>query len=108
MLWVTSTLLLIFSSGLVLTIVVFVGIGAAVQGFQNSSQNLTLEFGTRDDLPMRIAIANTASEIAGTIGPLLGGLLAAYFGYVSVFVTSMAFLVLGGTVVRMYVPEPRR
>jgi MFS family permease len=107
-LWVTSTLLLIFSSGLFLTIVVFVGIGAAVQGFQNSSQNLTLEFGARDDLPMRIAIANTASEIAGTIGPLLGGLLAACFGYVSVFVTSVAFLVLGGAVVRIYVPEPRR
>jgi MFS family permease len=107
-LWVASTLLLILSSGLVLTIIVFVGIGAAVQGFQNSSQNLTLEFGDRDDLPMRIAIANTASEIAGTIGPLLGGLLAAQFGYVSVFVTSICFLVLGGTVVRIYVPEPRR
>ncbi len=106
-LWVASTLLLVFSSGLGFTIVVFVGIGAAVQGFQNSSQNLTLEFGDRDDLPMRIAIANTASEIAGTIGPLLGGLLAASFGYVSVFVTSIAFLVLGGTVVRIYVPEPR-
>ena len=107
-LWVASTLLLIFSSGLLLTVIVFIGIGAAVQGFQSSSQNLTLEFGDRDDLPMRIAIANTASEIAGTIGPLLGGLLAAYFGYVSVFVTSIAFLVLGGTVVRIYVPEPRR
>lgn len=107
LLWVISTLLLIFSSGMALTVVVFVGIGAAVQGFQNSSQNLTLEFGARDDLPMRIAIANTASEIAGTIGPLLGGLLAAYFGYVSVFVTSIVFLVLGGTVVRIYVPEPR-
>lgn len=107
-LWVASTLLLIFSSGLALTVIVFIGIGAAVQGFQSSSQNLTLEFGDRDDLPMRIAIANTASEIAGTIGPLLGGLLAAYFGYVSVFVTSIAFLVLGGTVVRIYVPEPRR
>ena len=107
-LWVASTLLLIFSSGLLLTVIVFIGIGAAVQGFQSSSQNLTLEFGDRDDLPMRIAIANTASEIAGTIGPLLGGLLAAYFGYVSVFVTSIAFLVLGGTVVRIHVPEPRR
>jgi predicted MFS family arabinose efflux permease len=87
--------------------VVFAGIGAAVQGFQNSSQNLTLEFGDRDDLPMRIAIANTASEIAGTIGPLVGGLLAAHFGYVSVFLTAITFLVLGGTVVRIYVPEPR-
>ena len=106
--WVIATLLLIFSSGVVLTVVVFIGIGAAVQGFQNSSQNLTLEFGSRDDLPVRIAIANTASEIAGTIGPLLGGLLAAYFGYLSVFMCSICFLVIGGAVVRFYVPEPRR
>lgn len=106
--WVAATLLLIFSSGVVLTIVVFIGIGAAVQGFQNSSQNLTLEFGRRDDLPIRIAIANTASEVAGTIGPLLGGLLAAYFGYLSVFICSICFLVIGGAVVRFYVPEPRR
>ncbi|XOV85502.1 MAG: MFS transporter [bacterium] len=106
--WVVATLLLIFSSGVFLTVVVFIGIGAAVQGFQNSSQNLTLEFGNRDDLPIRIAIANTASEFAGTIGPLLGGLLAAYFGYLSVFVCSIGFLVIGGAVVRFYVPEPRR
>jgi MFS family permease len=106
--WVVATLLLIFSSGVFLTVVVFIGIGAAVQGFQNSSQNLTLEFGSRDDLPVRIAIANTASEIAGTIGPLLGGVLAAYFGYLSVFICSIGFLVIGGAVVRFYVPEPRR
>ena len=106
--WVVATLLLIFSSGVFLTVMVFIGIGAAVQGFQNSSQNLTLEFGSRDDLPVRIAIANTASEIAGTIGPLLGGLLAAYFGYLSVFICSIGFLVIGGAVVRFYVPEPRR
>jgi len=107
-LWVVATLLLIFSSGVFLTVLVFIGIGAAVQGFQNSSQNLTLEFGVRDDLPIRIAIANTASEVAGTIGPLLGGLLAAYFGYLSVFICSIGFLVIGGAVVRFYVPEPRR
>lgn len=107
-LWIVSTLLLLLTSGLWVTMLVFIGIGAAVQGFQNSSQNLTLEFGGRDDLPIRIAIANTASEIAGTIGPLLGGLLAMWLGYVSVFVASIAFLVIGGTVVMMYVPEPRK
>jgi len=99
---------LVFANGLAVTIVVFVGIGAAVQGFQNSSQNLTLEFGDRDNLPMRIAIANTASEIAGTIGPLLGGILAAALGYESVFIAAITFLVIGGTIVTIYVPEPRK
>ena len=106
-LWVLSTLVLLVASGLWATVLVFVGIGAAVQGFQNSSQNLTLDFGDRDDLPVRIAIANTASEVAGTIGPLLGGVLAAMLGFEAVFAASITFLVVGGIVVRIYVPEPR-
>jgi MFS family permease len=107
-LWVISTLaLFIPGGGLGLAVVVFVGIGAAVQGFQNASMNLTLEFGLREDLPLRIAIANTASEAAGTVGPLLGGLLATAFGYPAVFVVSMVFLLAGGVVVNYYVPEPR-
>jgi MFS family permease len=107
-LWVIATIVLIFVTDLWSILLVFVGIGAAVQGFQNSSINLTLEFGDRDNLPVRIAIANTASEVAGTIGPLLGGLLAALLGYEAVFAASIVFLVVGGTVVRIYVPEPRQ
>ena len=106
-LWVASTLLLVVSDGLLMTTLVFVGIGAAVQGFQNASMNLTLEFGHRNDLPMRIAIANTTSEFAGTIGPLLGGLIAAMLGYTTLFLVSVAFLVAGGLMVVFRVPEPR-
>lgn len=107
-LWIVSTFTLIIGGGVAITVLVFVGVGAALQGFQNSSQNLTLEFGDRDDLPMRIAIANSASEMAGAIGPLLGGVLAESFGYFSVFGTAMTFLAVGGAVVMMYVPEPRK
>jgi MFS family permease len=106
-LWMASTVVLMFINSYAVTILVFIGIGAAVQGFNNSSQNMTLEFGDRDNLPMRIAIANTAAELAGTIGPLIGGILAATLGYQSVFIVSITFLLIGGTVVRFYVPEPR-
>ena len=106
-LWIAATGLLMLADGLLVAVVVFTGIGAAVQGFQNSSQNLTLEFGQRTDLPARIAVANTASELAGTIGPLVGGMLAATLGYEWVFVTSVAFLLVGGLTVYRHVPEPR-
>ncbi len=106
-LWILSTLLLISGGGMLVTVIVFVGIGAAVQGFQSSSQNLTLEFGRRDDLPLRIAVANTTSELAGTLGPLLGGALAAWLGYLAVFTASILFLGIGGLVVGYYVAEPR-
>ena len=98
---------LMMSSGLLATSIVFIGIGAAFQGFQQSSMNLTLEFGQRDDLPMRIALANTASEIAGTLGPVSGGILAAVYGYPAVFYASIVFLGVGGLLVAIYVPEPR-
>ncbi len=105
--WVIATLLLIASGGLLMTAVVFIGIGAAVQGFQHSSMNLTLEFGHRDDLPIRIAIANSTSEFAGTLGPLLGGAIAHGFGYPVLFFISVAFLLAGGVMVAVLVPEPR-
>ncbi len=106
-LWISSTLLLILGQGFFLSILVFIGIGAATQGFQSTAINLTLEFGHRDDIPLRIAIANSTSEIAGTIGPLFGGLLATLLGYEAVFICSVAFLVLGGAMINAYVPEPR-
>lgn len=106
-LWIVSTLLLIFSQGLLLNILVFIGIGAATQGFQSTAINLTLEFGHRDDVPLRIAIANSSSEVAGTIGPLLGGVLAALLGYEAVFICSAVFLIMGGAMVNTYVTEPR-
>ena len=106
-LWIAATAGLMFATQLLPTLVVFAAIGAAAQGFQNSAQNLTLEFGRREDLPTRIAIANTGSELAGTLGPLLGGLLATWAGYHAVFVCSMVFLGIGAIVIRRYVPEPR-
>ncbi|MBV1932679.1 MAG: MFS transporter [Porticoccaceae bacterium] len=106
-LWVSSTVLLIFSHDLLLSTLVFIGIGAATQGFQTSAINLTLEFGHRDDVPLRIAIANSSSEIAGALGPLLGGILAALLGYEAVFICSIVFLVIGGAMVNAYVTEPR-
>src|SRR5262249_17210291 len=106
-LWTVATLALMLTDGLFATAIVFAGIGAAVQGFQNASMNLSLEFGSREDLPMRIAISNMVSEAAGAIGPLVGGALAAAAGYNSVFVLSMVFLAIGGIIVARFVPEPR-
>jgi len=107
-LWIIATVGLLTTSGLVLTCTVFAGIGAAVQGFQNAAMNLTLEFGARDDLPLRIAIASTTAEFAGALGPLLGGGIAALFGYPALFGVSIAFLAVGGLMVILFVPEPRQ
>ncbi len=107
MLWIISSALLLVAPTFLLTVLVFVGIGAAHQGFENSSRNIVLEFGDRENRPTRIAIANTVAQIAGAIGPLLGGTMATLLGYESVFITAIFFLFVGAMMVRVYVPEPR-
>jgi len=107
-LWILATCMLLVSGGVALTVTVFAAVGAAVQGFQNASNNLTLEFGRREDLPVRIAIANTASELMGSLGPLAGGIIATSFGYHAVFAVAIAFLAAGGLLVQFTVREPRR
>ncbi|MCP5179660.1 MAG: MFS transporter [Pseudomonadales bacterium] len=106
-LWVLSTLALFLADGLWATSLIFVGIGAASQGFQNAASNIVLEFGERQDVPMRLAISNSTSEAAGTLATLSGGVLASAFGYEAVFGVSLVLLVTGGLMIRRFVPEPR-
>lgn len=107
LLWIAATALLPFAHIELVSLLVFVGVGAATQGFQGAAQNLTLEFGERTELPVRIAVANSTSEIAGAIGPLLGGLIAALLGYPALFICAVAFLVIGGWQIARFVPDPR-
>ena len=89
-------------------LLVFGALGAGLGGFQMSAQNLVLEFGSRHNLPMRIAIANSASELVGAVGAVLGGLLVAALSYVAVFWIAIAFQVAAIAVVVFFVDEPRR
>ena len=107
LLWVAATLALMVSGLLWVISLVFIGIGAASQGFQMASANLVLEFGQREDVPMRIAIANASSEVLGAIATLAAGFVALAFGYEAVFALSLVFLAVGGWMVRRHVPEPR-
>ncbi len=87
--------------------IAFFGLGAAQSGFLMSSQTLVLEFGHRDDMPMRLALTSTAQGIMNALGPLLGGLLAATLGYQALFGVSIACL--GGALILFLtlIEEPR-
>ena len=106
-LWIISTIMLLTGTSLTLTILVFIGIGAAVQGFENASRTIVLEFGDRQNLPVRIALANSVSQVAGSVGPLAGGALATVLGYEWVFAASIVFLATGASLILFRVPEPR-
>ena len=105
--WAAATLGLFASSTLPHFAVVFGAVGAGFGGFQLSAQNLVLEFGERDDLPMRIAVANAASELVGAAGPLVGGALAHAVSYGAVFAVSVAAQLGAIAIVLLFVDDPR-
>ncbi|HEX5379118.1 MAG TPA: MFS transporter, partial [Phenylobacterium sp.] len=68
---------------------------------------MILEFGSRDEMPMRIAISSTAEGIMASLGPLAGGFVADNLGYPILFGTSIGFLIAGFLVLLALVKEPR-
>jgi MFS family permease len=107
LLWLGATLALMLSNSYWAVIAVFVAIGASQEGFRMASMSLAMEFGQREQMALRVAIANMATEIAGSIAPLLGGIVATVLGYHAVFFGATGFLLLGGAVLLLWVREPR-
>lgn len=90
-----------------LILAAFFLLGAAQSGFLMSSQTLVLEFGSRDDIPMRLALTTTAQGAMNTIGPLAGGAVSAALGYEALFGVSLALLATALAVLLLLVEEPR-
>ena len=106
-LWAVSVVGIMFSGTLSDFVWAFIGIGAGMGGFQMAAQNMVLEFGDREDLPMRIAVANAAQEGVGAIGPLLGGVIAVTAGLNTLYTVAIVFQALAIMMVMLWVDEPR-
>jgi len=105
--WIAATLLLMNVHDLTWTFAAFFGLGAAQSGYMMAAQTMILEFGHRDDMPMRIAFSATAEGIMASLGPLVGGIMATALGYEVVFGVSIAFLAAALALLVMFVKEPR-
>ena len=107
LLWVGSTVLLMGAHDFLPIFLAFSGLGAAQSGYMMSAGTMILEFGDRDEMPMRIAFSATAEGIMGSIGPLLGGVISSTLGYGPMFSISIAFLIAALVVLITLVKEPR-
>lgn len=107
LIWSAAALLLLQTTDFAGVLVAYAGIAAGLGGFMLSAQNLVLEFGSREDIPMQIAVANTASEAMGVVGPIAGGLLAASFSYGPVIVAAVGFKLVAVAVILWGFEEPR-
>lgn len=105
--WIFATVLLMSVAASAPIALAFFGLGAAQAGYMMAAQTMILEFGSRDELPMRIAISATAESITATLGPLVGGGLADLLGYDTVFGISLGFLAAGLLLLVTLVKEPR-
>ncbi len=106
--WALATVALMETNTLWGLAAVFAGLGAGQGGFQNSTQNMILEFGAREDLAMRIAMLNTGTSFASALGPLLGGFIAHGSSFAVVFWISTLMLAVSFAIVFFRVGEPRR
>ena len=106
--WIGATLVLMNVHEPWAIFAAFAGLGASLAGYMMGAQTMILEFGDRDDLPMRIAVSATAESITATLGPLIGGVVAEIYGYNVVFGASVGFLVAALIVLVLLVSEPRR
>jgi MFS family permease len=106
--WIASTILLMSVSSPLWLFIAFFGLGAGNSGYQMSAQNIVFEFGHRDDMAMRLAFSNTAESVMSALGPLLGGVIAASFGYFTVFWVAVACEAIALVLLITLVEEPRK
>lgn len=105
--WIASLILLIAATVPWMVVVAFCGLGAASSGYMMSASTMVLEFGAREDTPMRIALGTTVEGTIAAIGPLIGGVIVETAGPRVLMELALAFLVGALAVLIFRVKEPR-
>jgi len=106
-LWILSHLQLLFVTDLQGMMLFFGIMGLSRGGFVQSGQNLILEFGSTENVPLRLAASGTAVSLIGAIGPVLGGAILAFSDYYSLFLVCILLQGLALAILVFTVPEPR-
>jgi len=105
--WIASHGQLLFARDLVDVIVFFLLMGSASGGFNQSGQNMVLEFGRLEDIPIRLAASGSAVNLVSAVGPFVGGITVVLAGYVTLFVATMILQLAALVIIVFAVPEPR-
>ncbi len=106
-LWTLAHLELLMTDGILGVLIFFIMIGTAVGGFNQARQNMVMELGAEEDIPLRVAVSDMAVSTIGTVGPLAGGLIAAFTGYAAIFEFCVVAQLIGLIILIGWIPEPR-
>lgn len=96
LLWVGTTPIAIIAA--------FAAFGIGNSGYQMSAQTMVLEFGAREDLPMRIALTTMTEGGVSALAPLVGGALLHWVGVGALLASAAA---LTGTALVLAVSKVR-
>ena len=105
--WTASHVQLLFVESFTGMVVFFVLMGIPSGGFNQAGQNMVMEFGRIEDIPIRLAASGSAVNFIGALGPLIGGVLATAFNYQTLFVATIVLQLIGLGILAKWVPEPR-
>jgi MFS family permease len=106
--WTSATLVMMYSGSLWPVLIGFVGLGAGQGGFELGCMNLVLEFGSREDLPMRIALAQSGEQLVSIGAPLLGAMLVETLSYHHMFWAAVVVQSAALAITMFKLTEPRR
>lgn len=106
-LWVMAHVQLLAADGIASVMAFFVMIGTAAGGFNQAGQNLVLELGNEADIPLRVAVSNMAVNFVGTIGPILGGVIATFLNHAAIFMVCIVMQAIALVILIGWIPEPR-
>lgn len=107
LLWIGSIITLMAFDAPWASYLCFCGLGAASAGYLMSQQTMVLEFGSRQEAAMRLGLSTTLEGAVASIGPLIGGVIAALAGYLPLFATALACLCIALVILVFGVREPR-
>lgn len=81
--------------------------GIAYTAFWTIGMALTLDFGTDEEKPTYVGMANTLIAPAAIIAPLLGGWIADKSGYPATFFVSAVFALITTLVLHFFVKSTK-
>jgi MFS family permease len=105
--WTVATVGLTYATTMPAVMAGFIGLGMGLGGFQLGCTNLVLEFGKREDIPMRVALAQTAETLVVIVAPLLGSALIEGISYEAMFWTAAVVQAIALVVAATRVQDPR-
>lgn len=104
---IAGVLCLVFGSSAPPIYAAFVLLGVGGSGWMLASTTMVLEFGQQQDTPMRLAFVTTVEGAIAAAGPVLAGVLVAFYGFAPLFAFVLGAVSLSLVLLILRVREPR-